>query len=159
MLAATPDAMPATRPTLATARRILNELWGYADFRYHQKKAVLAGLTGRDCVAMLPTGGGKSLCFQVPALLLPQLTLVVSPLISLMQDQRGRSSFCGKLTVCGALAVRFGYARTANTRGYGIETGPENWAKQGRGPGLLDPRSHSHSAPSTGIQTVCTNPA
>jgi ATP-dependent DNA helicase RecQ len=87
MLAATPDAMPATRPTLATARRILNELWGYADFRYHQKKAVLAGLTGRDCVAMLPTGGGKSLCFQVPALLLPQLTLVVSPLISLMQDQ------------------------------------------------------------------------
>lgn len=48
---------------------------------------MLAALRGRDCLAVLPTGGGKSLCFQVPALLLPGLTLVVSPLISLMQDQ------------------------------------------------------------------------
>jgi ATP-dependent DNA helicase RecQ len=75
--------------TLASAREVLSEVWGYADFRLPQRRAILAALTGRDCLAMLPTGGGKSLCYQVPALLLPGLTLVVSPLISLMQDQVG----------------------------------------------------------------------
>jgi ATP-dependent DNA helicase RecQ len=75
------------RPTLADAERVLRAVWRYPAFRYHQRKAVLAALSGRDCLAVLPTGGGKSLCFQVPALVLPGLTLVVSPLISLMQDQ------------------------------------------------------------------------
>ena len=73
--------------TLDDARRTLTAVWGYPDFRSPQRRAVLAPLSGRDCLAVLPTGGGKSLCFQVPALLLPGLTLVVSPLISLMQDQ------------------------------------------------------------------------
>ncbi len=76
-----------SRPTLVDARAVLRRVWRYPDFRYHQRKAVLAALRGRDCLAVLPTGGGKSLCFQVPALVLPGLTLVVSPLISLMQDQ------------------------------------------------------------------------
>ena len=75
--------------TLEAARSILELIWHYPDFRYHQRKAILACLRRRDCLAVLPTGGGKSLCFQVPALLLPGLTLVVSPLISLMQDQVG----------------------------------------------------------------------
>jgi ATP-dependent DNA helicase RecQ len=75
------------RPTLADAEQVLQSVWGYPAFRYHQRRAVLAALSGRDCLAVLPTGGGKSLCFQVPALVLPGLTLVVSPLISLMQDQ------------------------------------------------------------------------
>ncbi|MBI4500705.1 MAG: ATP-dependent DNA helicase RecQ [Gemmatimonadetes bacterium] len=66
---------------------MLQRVWGYDDFRYQQRRAVLAALHGRDCLAILPTGGGKSLCYQVPALLLPGLTLVVSPLIALMQDQ------------------------------------------------------------------------
>ncbi|MDH5550723.1 MAG: RecQ family ATP-dependent DNA helicase [Gemmatimonadota bacterium] len=74
-------------PTLADAHEVLRRYWGYADFRYYQRKAVLAALQGRDCLAVLPTGGGKSICYQVPGLLLPGLTLVVSPLISLMQDQ------------------------------------------------------------------------
>ena len=72
---------------LPDAEAVLQQVWGYPRFRYHQRRAVLAALNGRDCLAVLPTGGGKSLCFQVPALLLPGLTLVVSPLISLMQDQ------------------------------------------------------------------------
>jgi ATP-dependent DNA helicase RecQ len=66
---------------------VLRETWGYPHFRTHQRRVVVAGLTGRDCLAVLPTGGGKSLCYQVPGLLLPGLTVVVSPLISLMQDQ------------------------------------------------------------------------
>ncbi len=74
-------------PGLVEARHVLESVWRYPDFRYHQRKTVLAALNGRDCLAVLPTGGGKSLCFQVPALVLGGLTLVVSPLISLMQDQ------------------------------------------------------------------------
>ncbi len=74
-------------PSLHAAHRILREFWNHTDFRFHQRKAVIAALTGRDCLAVLPTGAGKSICFQVPALLLPGVTLVVSPLISLMQDQ------------------------------------------------------------------------
>ncbi|UCD25228.1 MAG: ATP-dependent DNA helicase RecQ, partial [Gemmatimonadota bacterium] len=76
-----------TSTSLEAARSVLKSVWGYSDLRYHQRKAVLACLRGRDCLAVLPTGGGKSICFQLPALLLPGLTLVVSPLISLMQDQ------------------------------------------------------------------------
>ncbi len=72
---------------MAAARSVLQRFWGHAEFRYHQRRAVLAALSGRDCLAVLPTGGGKSLCYQVPGLVLPGLTVVVSPLISLMQDQ------------------------------------------------------------------------
>ncbi len=69
------------------AARLVQEVWGYAALRGLQRKVVLALLRGRDCLAVLPTGAGKSLCYQVPALMLPGLTVVVSPLISLMQDQ------------------------------------------------------------------------
>jgi ATP-dependent DNA helicase RecQ len=66
---------------------VVEAVWGYAGLRSPQRRAIAATLRQRDCLAVLPTGGGKSLCYQVPALLLPHLTLVVSPLISLMQDQ------------------------------------------------------------------------
>lgn len=69
------------------AAAVVQELWGYSSLRGLQRKVVLAVLRGRDCLAILPTGAGKSLCYQVPALLLPGLAVVVSPLISLMQDQ------------------------------------------------------------------------
>jgi len=72
---------------LDTAEHTLARHWGYPHLRYAQRRVVLAALTGRDCLAMLPTGGGKSICFQLPALIRGGLTLVVSPLISLMQDQ------------------------------------------------------------------------
>ena len=65
----------------------LKEVFGYDSFRPGQGAVVEAILAGRDVLAVMPTGAGKSVCYQVPALLLPGVTLVVSPLISLMQDQ------------------------------------------------------------------------
>ncbi|MEM6886176.1 MAG: DEAD/DEAH box helicase, partial [Verrucomicrobiota bacterium] len=66
---------------------ILKEVFGYSTFRPHQEEIINACLEGKDTFALLPTGGGKSLCFQLPALAQPGLTLVVSPLIALMKDQ------------------------------------------------------------------------
>jgi ATP-dependent DNA helicase RecQ len=72
---------------LKQARQALKQYFGYDDFRGAQPDAIRAIAWGRDVLVLMPTGGGKSLCFQMPALVLPGLTLVVSPLISLMQDQ------------------------------------------------------------------------
>lgn len=80
-------APPLSRPTLAEARALLRHHFGYPDFRPAQRRVVASVLAGRDTLAVLPTGGGKSLCFQVPALALPGFAIVVSPLIALMQDQ------------------------------------------------------------------------
>lgn len=73
--------------TLEHARELLQKYYGYPDFREGQKGIVESLLTGRDTLGIMPTGGGKSICYQIPALMLPGLTLVVSPLISLMKDQ------------------------------------------------------------------------
>ena len=72
---------------LEKARATLRESFGYPAFRPGQERAIGSVLTGRDTLVVLPTGGGKSLCYQVPALMMPGLTVVVSPLISLMKDQ------------------------------------------------------------------------
>src|SRR5690242_18257666 len=69
------------------ARRLLHDHFGHVDFRPSQVPVVQSVLAQRDTLAVLPTGGEKSVCFQVPALVLGGLTLVVSPLIALMQDQ------------------------------------------------------------------------
>jgi ATP-dependent DNA helicase RecQ len=69
------------------ARAALHRYWGFPDFRGGQARAIRAVLEGRDALTIMPTGGGKSLCYQVPALVLPGVTIVVSPLISLMKDQ------------------------------------------------------------------------
>ena len=74
-------------PTLDDARAALQRHFGYPDFRGAQADAIAAVFARRDVLVLMPTGGGKSLCFQVPALLLGGPTVVVSPLISLMQDQ------------------------------------------------------------------------
>ena len=83
-----------------TAQEVLKEYWGYDSFRPMQREIIDAALEGRDVLAVLPTGGGKSVCFQVPALMREGLALVVTPLISLMKDQvqnlnaRGIKALC-----------------------------------------------------------------
>ena len=72
---------------IGKSKEILKKFWGYEDFREAQKPIIEAVLSGRDVLALLPTGGGKSICFQVPGLAFGKLTLVISPLISLMDDQ------------------------------------------------------------------------
>jgi ATP-dependent DNA helicase RecQ len=79
-------AMDDTTP-LEPARAALAETFGYGEFRPGQEAVIGHLLAGRSAAAVFPTGGGKSLCYQIPALLLPGLTLVVSPLIALMKDQ------------------------------------------------------------------------
>lgn len=71
----------------AAARQILSHHFGHADFRPAQRPVLRSILAGHDTIAVLPTGGGKSVCFQVPALAAGGLSVVVSPLLSLMQDQ------------------------------------------------------------------------
>ena len=72
---------------MLSPKEILQHYWGYADFRNPQEEIIDAVLEGKDTLAILPTGGGKSLCYQIPALILEGMTLVISPLIALMQDQ------------------------------------------------------------------------
>ena len=73
--------------TLRNVHDILAEYWGYERFRPLQEEIIASVLEGRDTLALLPTGGGKSICFQVPTLALEGLCLVISPLIALMKDQ------------------------------------------------------------------------
>lgn len=72
---------------MADIQQILEKYWGYKAFRPLQREIISSVLAGRDTVALLPTGGGKSLTYQVPALALPGVTIVVTPLIALMKDQ------------------------------------------------------------------------
>ncbi len=79
--------MSSSLAPVTTLEDALARYWGYAHFRAHQREVMEAILQGRDSLLVMPTGGGKSLCFQAPALLRPGLAVVVSPLISLMKDQ------------------------------------------------------------------------
>ncbi|MSU75000.1 MAG: DNA helicase RecQ [Candidatus Magasanikbacteria bacterium] len=72
---------------MPSALDLLKTKFGYDSFRHEQEGAINAVLEGRDALAVMPTGGGKSLCYQIPALLFPGLTVVISPLIALMKDQ------------------------------------------------------------------------
>ena len=85
----TPPSVPdaSSAPTLDDARRALRNCFGYEDFRLGQKSVIEAIIAGRDVLAVMPTGAGKSLCYQIPSIILPGVAIVVSPLVSLMGDQ------------------------------------------------------------------------
>lgn len=86
--------------SLQSAREKFQQIWGYEDFRSPQGEIIQTLLAGRDALIILPTGGGKSICFQLPALLQTGLTLVVSPLVALMENQVNQLH---KLGLSGAL--------------------------------------------------------
>src|SRR5438874_13825744 len=73
----------------------LRRYWGYSTFRPLQERVVRSLLAGRDVCVVMPTGGGKSLCYQLPALVLGRTAVVVSPLIALMQDQAAQLAQMG----------------------------------------------------------------
>ena len=103
------DAAPQSAEAQAgldRARDVLNRVWGYPDFRPGQEEIVASVLKGEDLLAIMPTGGGKSICYQLPALLRRGLTVVVSPLIALMQDQ---------VAALRALGVNAGALTSANS--------------------------------------------
>ncbi|MEH6396441.1 DNA helicase RecQ [Pseudoalteromonas sp.] len=79
--------IPTPSAVVRSPAAILKQVFGYSEFRDGQETVINAALNGQDTLVLLPTGGGKSVCYQVPALALSGLTVVISPLISLMQDQ------------------------------------------------------------------------
>src|SRR2546425_1223039 len=97
-------------PSLDDLRRIIERHWGYRTFRPLQEPAMTAVLEGRDSLVVLPTGGGKSLCYQAPAVARGGTTVVVSPLISLMKDQ------VDSLQACGVPAIQFDSSLTSSER-------------------------------------------
>jgi ATP-dependent DNA helicase RecQ len=91
---------------MQAARQVLAEYFGYADFRPGQQELIEAIFAERDALGIMPTGAGKSVCYQVPAMVLPGITLVISPLISLMKDQ---------VRALGAAGIRAAYLNSSLT--------------------------------------------
>ena len=138
---------------------ILKEYWGYDAFRPKQEDIVQAALEGRDVLAILPTGGGKSVCFQVPAMMREGIAIVVTPLIALMKDQVQNLAARGIRALC----VNAGMSRrevelALNNAAYGdfkfLYVSPERLGRKAeaaslhRYPGYSDdvhgPRLHHH---------------
>ena len=103
-----------------SALEILKEYWGYDSFRSRQEDKISSALEGKDVLAILPTGGGKSVCFQVPAMMREGVAIVVTPLIALMKDQVQNLNDKGIKALC----VNAGMSRrevdlTLNNAAYG----------------------------------------
>ena len=101
--------------------QVLKETFGYTTFRQGQERLVDSTLSGRDVLGIMPTGSGKSICFQVPALLFPGITIVVSPLISLMKDQ---------VSALNAAGIHAAYINSSLTEGQFRKA--MEFARQGR---------------------------
>ena len=102
---------------------ILKKVFGYDSFRPGQEEIVSRLLAGQDVLAVMPTGAGKSICYQVPALLLPGITLVVSPLVSLMKDQ------VGALVQAGVAAAFLNNSLTDRQKALMLHRAREGWYK------------------------------
>jgi ATP-dependent DNA helicase RecQ len=104
--------MPPQNPacTLDGLKRVIERHWGYRTFRPLQEPAMRAVLDGRDSVVVMPTGGGKSLCYQAPAVVRADTTVVISPLIALMKDQ------VDGLQACGVPAIQIDSSQTSEER-------------------------------------------
>ena len=112
-----------TEETMETPHSILKKFFGYDSFRPGQEQIVQRLLAGQDVLAAMPTGAGKSICYQVPALLLPGITLVVSPLVSLMKDQ------VGALVQAGVAAAFLNNSLTDNQKALMLHRAREGWYK------------------------------
>src|SRR5215213_11815374 len=93
---------------MLTAHEVLGKVWGYPGFRGSQQEIIEHVVGGGDALVLMPTGGGKSLCYQIPALVRPGTGVVVSPLIALMQDQ---------VDALSALGVRAGFLNSTQDAG------------------------------------------
>ena len=80
---------------MSSAHKVLSKIFGHAAFKGQQEGIVRHLIAGQHALVLMPTGGGKSLCYQIPALVRPGTALVVSPLIALMQDQVNALQMCG----------------------------------------------------------------
>ena len=108
---------------MADPHSILKKVFGYDSFRPGQEDIVRRLLAGQDVLAVMPTGAGKSICYQVPALLLPGITIVVSPLVSLMKDQ------VGALVQAGVAAAFLNNSLTDNQKALMLRRAREGWYK------------------------------
>ena len=108
---------------MADPHSILKKVFGYDSFRPGQEEIVRRLLNGQDVLAVMPTGAGKSICYQVPALLLPVITIVVSPLVSLMKDQ------VGALVQAGVAAAFLNNSLTDNQKALMLHRAREGWYK------------------------------
>ena len=108
---------------MADPHSILKKVFGYDSFRPGQEDIVRRLLDGQDVLAVMPTGAGKSICYQVPALLLPGITIVVSPLVSLMKDQ------VGALVQAGVAAAFLNNSLTDNQKALMLHRAREGWYK------------------------------
>ena len=124
--------MPGWAAAVGSSQRLPNSpledalarYWGYSTFRPLQREAMEAVLARRDSLVVLPTGGGKSLCFQAPALVRPGLAVVVSPLISLMKDQ------VDTLVANGVPAACYNSALPSDVKSSVIAGMPARWKGQ-----------------------------
>src|ERR671927_189795 len=101
---------PSASGLMDELRKVIARHWGFKSFRPLQEQAMRAVLDGRDSVVVMPTGGGKSLCYQAPAVCRGGTTVVVSPLIALMKDQ------VDGLRACGVAAAQLDSSLTSTER-------------------------------------------
>ena len=103
------------------AKQLLKKFFGYDSFRAGQEELIQSILEGRDCLGIMPTGAGKSICYQIPSVMLPGTTVVISPLISLMKDQVDSLNQVGiPATFINSSLTEFEYAQTMQNASLGM---------------------------------------